>query len=257
MSPHTPLPSFAGTHLDSASYPYPLPPYTLEVKESFFFDVRTTPEVLRALVPTPLVANPDDRLSIYVGRYEIIEPLSVSYLEAGIAIPVSYAGQQGAYMPVLFLDQALAITLGRELCGFPKLDAQIEFQQEGQTLHARVVRQGITLIEASFTLGTVQPVDPTASTASNFFLVKIVPSVRAQMPPDVWQLNRIPTQGITYESRAGEGTLHLGSTPLEPLAAIPMLEIVESGYSRGCSVFECGEVLYDYLAERAATTVSP
>ena len=50
---------------------------------------RTSQDILRDLVPEPLVVNPDCQMIIYIGALNIVSPLRVSYLEAGIMIPAS------------------------------------------------------------------------------------------------------------------------------------------------------------------------
>ncbi len=240
---------FEGTFLCSSTLPYGVPPFRYEGSRFISITFKTSPEVIRSLVPPPLVADSNNIMSILIGLQKIVEPMPVSYYEAFISIPVSYADTEGNYLPVLYLDKALPIVGGREIWGFRKVDAEIYFEAENGKIHAGVKREGATLIDAIVSIG--EPVTlPKNSSNKPIFNLKLIPSVKKDAPPDVKQLTTVTTTGNKVtELRSGEAKLVFGSTPLSPLGAIPILKIVACAYTESGFVLDYGEVVYDYLAK--------
>lgn len=239
---------FDGTHLCSTVPPYPMPPFTYENNRMLFITFRTSPEVIRTLVPEPLAVNSDSLMSLYVGAFNLVAPEKMSYCEAGMMIPVSYGRKRGSYMPVLYLDQTAPITIGREIWGFPKFEAGLLVQVNAGIVHASVIKDGELLIDAALRLG--EPITPGPLPIQSLFLMKTIPSAVARCAYDVRQLTTaVIRDGSNSEVRPGEATLHFGSTASDPLDLIPVLEIVSGVYTVGGFVLDYGEVLHDYLAE--------
>jgi acetoacetate decarboxylase len=237
---------FEGTHLCSKSAPYPMPPYTYENNRMLGIIIRTSPDLLRELVPEPLAVNPDDQMIIYVGALNVVAPVRFSYYEAGIMIPASDGREEGVYMPVLYLDKALPIVVGREVWGFPKFQADLSLKEEGGVVRATVISEGTSLIDATLHLG--DPIPPMNVSPSTIFLMKTIPSVTGPSVYDVKQLTTcVFRDEMNREMRPGEVTLRLGSTPSDPLGEIPVLEIVSSFYFIGDLVLDYGRVVHDYL----------
>lgn len=241
--------NFEGTFLCSSTLPYGAPPFRYEGSRFISITFRTSPEVIRALVPPPLVADSNNIMSILIGLQKIVEPRPVSYYEAFISIPVSYADTEGNYLPVLYLDKALPIVGGREIWGFRKVDAEIYFEAENGKIHAGVKREGTTLIDATVSIG--EPVTPPKNSSDKpIFNLKLIPSVKKDAPPDVKLLTTVTTTGNKVtELRSGEAKLVFGSTALSPLGTIPILKIVSCSYAERGFILDYGEVVYDYLAK--------
>ena len=239
---------FERTHLSSSTAPYPLPPLTYENNRMLAIMFRTSQEVLRDLVPEPLVVNPDGHMIIYIGALNVVSPVSVSYLEAGIMIPSTDGREEGVYLPVLYLDKALPIVVGREVWGFPKFQADLSLQEKAGVVHARVVSEEISLIDAVLRMGA--PIPPPVLSPGTFFLMKRVPSVTAPTVYDVKQLTTaVLRDEIQQEVRPGEATLRLGSTATDPLERIPVIDIVQGVYCTGGFVLDYGRIVHNYLAE--------
>jgi len=225
-----------------------MPPYTYEENRMLAIIIRTSPEVLRELVPAPLTPNPDGQMIIYVGALNVVAPMKFGYYEAGIMIPFSDGREEGVYMPVLYLDKALPIVVGREVWGYPKYQADLSLKEEGGVVRATVISEGTPLIDATLHLGPA--VTPMNVSPSTFFLMKRVPSTTGSSLYDVKQLTTaVLRDEINKEVCPGDVTLRLGSTPSDPLGEIPVLEIVNSLYFIGGFVLDYGRVVHDYLKE--------
>jgi hypothetical protein len=156
--------------------------------------------------------------------------------------------EEGVYMPVLYLDKALPIVIGREVWGYPKYQADLSLKEEAGVVRARVISEGTTLIDAELRLGN--PIPPTNGSPNTFFLMKRIPSVTGPSLFDVKQLvTAVLRDEIQQEVLPGDATLRLGSTATDPLERIPVLEIVQGVYFTGGFVLDYGRVVHDYLAK--------
>lgn len=242
---------FAGTHLSHLGRAFPMPPYAYKNTKALLISIRTTPDTLRALVPEPLEVNSEHLLQVYIGLFNIVEPLQLRYHEAGILIPTCYEGMAGAYMPVLYLNKTLPITIGREVWGFPKFGAEVTLTEKLGVIQGSVSSLGTPLIKAEIRL-TGQEKPPAVEAPTQVFLLKSIPSVQQNASPDVKQLCTAMVRDQVYtEWHPGVATLIFNSTRDDPLGAIPILETISGFYYTRDFVLDYGKVVYDYLTEPA------
>ena len=228
---------------------YEAPPYIYQGNRSINILFKTTPETLQALVPAPLVPNPDSVLFIYIAQFNVVTPTKFHYLEMGIGVPASISDTAGQYAVYLYLDKAGAIVPGREIYGWPKKDAEFSFIEEKDSITAQVVRDGVVLAEA--TLHHLEKVDPIPQQpGAPWFNLKLIPSVKKNAPPDVMQLTSMVIESEMQEMYTGAATLKLGSSVSDPLGDIPILAVLEGRFTVDDVTLGYGDVLYDYLAEK-------
>lgn len=229
---------------------YSPPPVQFRDNRIIVVVFKTNPEVLQALVPNPLLPNPLNLMFIYIGNLNI-ETSGIGkydYLEAGIGVPAIFSKTPGNYAVCLYLNKALPIVGGREVWGWPKKDAEITFTEKEGEIRGRVERFGTTLVSLSAKLGNrVEPIP--SQQELPWFLLKIIPSVRKNAPPDVWQL----ISSLNIDNRVKElwnctAEIEFGTGPVDALGNIKVLEVVSARFSVGDFAMDYGEVLHDYLA---------
>jgi len=228
---------------------YGPPPFQFRDNRIISIVFKTTPDALQRFVPKPLLPNPYNLMFIYIGRLNIESPATgrYDYLEAGIGIPVVFSTIPGNYPICLYLDKALPIVAGREIYGWPKKDAEITFSEKDGEISGRVERFGTVLVSLSGRLEKKLDPIPTQPELP-WFLLKIIPSMRKNAPPDVWQL--VSTRNIDVKTKElwnCTATCKLGSSPLDNLGDIKVVEIVGAQFSVGDFAMDYGEVLHDYL----------
>ena len=238
---------FSGTNLSVDPAPYAMPPYQYRNNEMFTIVVKTDPELLRALVPEPLVPNAENKMVIYIGWLHIEQPKRITYGEAGIMIPVSLGDRVGTYLPILYLNEMETLTSGREVWGFPKFRGEIAFNRTEASVEASVSSDGIKIIDAKMDFREAG--EPIPVYDREHFLLKSIPSVTGEG----YEVRQIDTCKVTGDSRKeillGDADLKLTSTDRDPLGAIPVHEIVCSTYTVGDITLNHGEVIHDYLAK--------
>jgi acetoacetate decarboxylase len=229
------------------------PPITFSDTKMVAITFKTTPEILQKLVPRPLVPNPDNLMFVYFGRFNPQDYTSgefvikgISYLEVAFGVPAAFSNQLGGYMVYMYLDKASPTIFGRELWGYPKKDADITMIEEDGKITARVERRGTTLVKATFQrTEKVEPIPSRPPTVR--YNLKFIPSVKKNAPPDVMQLTSTVIDYKAKELYKGNATLELGSSSVDPLDKIPILQIVRAEYVVMDGVLDYGDVLYDYL----------
>jgi acetoacetate decarboxylase len=227
---------------------YDAPPYIYQGNRSVNILLKTTPETLQALVPAPLVPNPDSMLFIYIAQFNVIAPTRFRYLEMGIGVPASFSDTAGQYAVYLYLDKAGAIVPGREIYGWPKKDAEISFTEDKNGISAQVVREGIVLVAA--TLHLLEKVEPIPQQpVAPWFNLKLIPSVKKNAPPDVMHLTSTLIESEMMELSTGSANLKLSSSVSDPLGDIPILAILEGRFTVDDITLGYGDVIYDYLTE--------
>jgi acetoacetate decarboxylase len=228
---------------------YGAPPYAFEGNRTISMSFTTSPDVLRELVPEPLVPNGDNLMSLVINRLRVVQPGEFSYNEALLSIPVSYGESTGHYSPVLYLDKALGIVSGREIWGYSKIDADIDIVENEDSLTAQVTREGTTLIDVTFELGPVAlPI--TTLPDARYFNLKAIPSAASGTPYDVKQITSSVIRDYEIQKLTpGKGQITFGTSPTDPLGNIPVISIQDANFLVYNSVLDYDGILYDYLEE--------
>jgi acetoacetate decarboxylase len=231
---------------------YPPPPIQYRDNRILTIIFKSTPEVLQKLVPKPLVPNPLNLMFIYVSELniEVTENERYPYLEMGIGVPATYSKTLGNYAVYLYLDKALPIVGGREVWGWPKKDALINFVENDGTITASLERNGFPIISINASLiNKVEPIPKTPNMP--WYNLKIIPSVEKDALPEVLQLtSTINKEQKVKEYHICEAELEFKSSPYDPLGDIEILEITDVSFQVSDFVMDYGKIIYDYLAEK-------
>jgi acetoacetate decarboxylase len=238
---------FDGTNLSSSKPFYGEPPYQFDGSETFFISFKTDPGVIRSLVPEPLVPVSNGIMYISFAKHKIVSPAKLDYLEVYLSIPVAFGKTYGGYIPVLYLNKVEGIIPGREIWGYNKVGADIQFIEEDNKTTITVIQLDTMIIKASFVLAEPSPL-PEQSNAANIINLKYVPSVAKDSPADVKQLTISKMENSkTTQIISGKAELEFYSSRYNPLDKIPILEIVKAWYSINSFTLSHGEILHDYL----------
>ncbi len=245
-----------GTAFSSSKPFYGEPPYHFEGSEYYTISFKTNPDIIRLLVPEPLVPVSKDIMQVIFAKQKISDPVKLDYHEVFLLIPVSLDEIYGGYIPVLYLDKVEGIIGGREIWGFNKVGAEIVFSEDDQQVSITVTQLDTLLMKASFILGEPfsPPEQPQIGGAIN---LKYIPAVAKNAPPDVHQLTTtLSKEGMadareskTTLVRSGEAKLEFYSSYYNPFKYIPVMEIIDASYSVKSYSLTHGEVIYDYLTE--------
>jgi acetoacetate decarboxylase len=226
---------------------YPPGPYRFVDREYLTITYRTDPEVLRRIVPEPLL------LGEPLVRIEFVHmPDSTgfgAYHGAAQVIPVSLNGEAGGYTRLMFLDTHPPISGGRELWGFPQKLAGPSLKVESDTLVGKLDFGPVRV--ATGTMGykhrSLAAAEALAALDGPGFLLKIIPHVDGK--PRICELVRHTKQDLVVKGAwSGPVSLELEAHALAPLTDLPILEIVGGTHLIADYTLALGSVVHDYLA---------
>lgn len=128
-----------------------MPPTTMHEQQGVSFCFSSPPEVLRKLIPVDL----EPLANVITGYVGMIKGSNFSgpFTESGLGVPVKVkkTGDTGTYFLTYLVHGPggfNATAIGRDYMGTPKKYADsIECARAGRSVHAKVVRKGVTLIE--------------------------------------------------------------------------------------------------------------
>jgi acetoacetate decarboxylase len=120
----------------------------------------TKPEIIEKLLPPPLKPAEHPIAMAFVADYPATN-FDCIYKESALFISAEYNGEEGSYCLAMPVTSDIAMAGGREVFGFPKKMADIEFKKEGSIVSGWTARRGVRYMEIKATL-TGQFNDPAA-----------------------------------------------------------------------------------------------
>lgn len=172
------------------------------------FDADVNPRTARAWLPPGLRAAAPARATVFVADYPETT-FGVAYREAGVLLHARRWGRPVLHCAWMAVDDDTALILGRELLGFPKKLAQIDFRFDEDGAAARVRRRDAELIALRID-GAAEPSDriPFAYPIVN---VRGIPSVLPGM------LLRMDVPQRVHRGRRGAMAVEVGGGAHDPL----------------------------------------
>jgi len=198
----------------------------------------TTPEAVRALLPPPLEPTPEAVGSAWVG--EIGNSNCVGpFLGAALYIRARYRDIVGNYCLTMPMSTDTAVIFGRELYGEPKKLAKIIFEQQGEHVWGSAERYEIRYMSLR---GRMEGPGPTGRHQMSTFHFKYLPrpdGAGFDHPP---VLVHIDTEVSIQNSQSGKGELVFRDSPHDPVADIPVTQVMGATFTEGVS-YTRGRVL--------------
>ena len=223
---------------------YGTPP--IEFSDSWGITVkfRTTPETVAALIPKPLIPNPESIM--YLTIQNLFAREVGSYSEFLLFIPATFEGKPVDFCVYELASSEADTSAGREVWGFPQKEGAIKIEEKNGVVTGTVERGGIVLVKTSMALGRVQK--PETGNRLPIVNLKLIPSVEKDAPPDVKQLTITSLQDVNvHKMYSGNTVLEFGASPVDPFHKIPIKEILSGNYKEMDFTIGYGKVLYDYL----------
>ena len=196
-----------------------------------FLDIRTLavtfetdPEVVRELLPPPLMPAAAPRITVSVsdiGRSNCVGP----FHGANVNIACTYQGAEGVYSLTMPMSTDTAVIFGRELYAEPKklADITLEAGQSGR-VRGTVTRHGVTYMELRGNFEEpLMEID--RETLSSHYYVKFMPSADGRGFAHEPELIRVTHRGRTRRVARGNGTVTFRESVHDPLIDIPVLAV--------------------------------
>jgi acetoacetate decarboxylase len=197
----------------------------------------TDPDVVRQVLPPPLEPS------------EPLARIRFATVNMGTGIPVFGAGwfgvrarhgsQEGEYALFMPMTTEQATVGGRETYGEPKKIGAVTIDRDGDRVHARIERLGFVLAEAVGSVGEARDIAPKDKCD---FYFKLSPSPDGKGFDTEPALVHVHRHEEARNGRAFDGTLTLGDSPVDPIADIPILNMVSFEFAEVATT-QHGEVV--------------
>lgn len=192
----------------------------------------TDAAVAAALLPRPLEPTAPE---ICVTCSHVAMHISPEYtFEIGsmvFGVRARYEGVDGIYLVTMPMTAEAAVVGGRETYGEPKKIADIQFEWgEGET-SVKVSRMGMTYVELGGRIGESRG---GRQFVEHAYCYKAFPSCEKDRYFDSDPLLvRLEWRHDQEKVHAMDGSIHLGDSPLDPVADIPVRRLVSMQYEEG------------------------
>lgn len=223
-----------------------LPPYEYEGSEVIEIKFQTTPEAIKNLVPYPLIPDPNNTVIVQMG-IQRVNP-NYYYDEMIIKVPVKFYDKSGNYHVVLFLEDIVPVVAGREIWGYPKVDADLEFKKKRGKVHAKVARNGTLLFDFS---AKIKESDPETYEFDEIydFAIKEIPSADGNAIPALKRLNSSNIRKLkVYDLQSCEIIkFELIGSEQNFMPQIPVVKTISANIGKFDAILDYGKIEYDYL----------
>lgn len=188
----------------------------------------TDPAFIKQVLPPGLEPTDQAMGTVFIGDFKGSN--AGPYKGATVFVSASAGDIKGDYCLAFYVSSDQASLFGRQMMGEPKKVANINFEIDGDNVHAGVSRLGKEIISIDASLG--DDIGPLEFTSSAFYY-KHRPNIKGQgLEEDPLLLEQINSSKLTAV-RPGKGSLNLSSSPHDPLADIPVHDITLLSYYEG------------------------
>ncbi len=189
----------------------------------------TTPEAVKALLPPPLEPTPEPLASAWVG--EIRNSNCVGpFLGAAVYVRARYKEVVGNYCVTMPMSTPEAVTFGRELYGEPKKLAKIVFEREGEHVWGSAERHEIRYLSLR---GRMTERGAVGRHETSSFFFKFLPRPDGSGFDHPPLLVHVIGRANIQAAERGRGEVVFRDSPHDPVADIPVTQVVDAVYSEG------------------------
>ena len=239
-------------------------PFAFPGVHTYMITIKTEPEKLQQLVPSPLVANSDGLFVIVVAQYlngvETPTERIAGYNEVVLVVPATYTHpdgrrERGGYTVALYLadrePQSVCdpTVLGLMLPGYPKRTCVWQESVRDGRRHLRIARRNVDVLDMVIVDAEPQPLPPNTGSGGANFVLKYVPSINRNIAADVLKLNAVRGGGGMTHAAPVEVAFNSQNVRLDSGIVLPVLGVLSAirGYMDMGNGDE-SEELIDYLA---------
>ena len=219
---------------------------TESITSNAIFEYKTDADRLAEALPPHFESDPHNRVRLTLSKVDVqLGELNFAFGSVAIVLPCALDGEAGSYCLHMYMDQETPVVAGREIYGEPKKIAEVVFDQDGNSLHSKVSRHFMPFIQFD---GQVSDVAlPCSKTEQTMFVYKAFPALDGtgfEYPP---RLNRLRIHTNQSTRHRLEGELQLLESPLDPIADLPIREMLSMEFETGTS-YSNGEFIREVSA---------
>ena len=207
---------------------YQSPPFYYRNTRSISVAFETDIEAALQALPAPLaIAEP---ATAVLSFYEYPWTTFGAYNEAILSMLVEHKGRPMSYIMHIAVTTEPPMLAGREIWGFPKKLAQIEFKSEKDMVYGTLERPaGVRL--ASAIVRPERPATNGHSSAPPAVSFRLIPSAEEGGRPVCAEIIETHTEVKVHEAWTGTGSIAFAeSSRLDPWNRLPVKRVIQASY---------------------------
>lgn len=221
---------------------YQRPPFYYKGARSIAIAFETDADAALEALPAPLsLSEPATAvLSFFEYPWTTFGP----YNEAILSLLVEHRSKPHTYIQHIVVDTEPPMLAGREIWGFPKKLATIEFKAERDMMFGTMERpRGLRI--ASAVMRAERPAGPAHGPTRTGVSFRLIPAAEADAPrPTVAEIIETVTENKVHEAWEGTGSISFPETSvLDPWSRFPVKRIVGASYMVYDMTLPCGRVI--------------
>ena len=234
----------AGYSMPADAAAYQRPPFYYRSTRSISVAFETDLEAALEALPAPLALSEPATaiLSFYEYQWTTFGP----YNEAILSILVEHKGRPMNYIMHIAVTTEPPMLAGREIWGFPKKLAQIEFKSDRDMIYGTLERPaGIRL--ASAIVRPERPADNGHSGAPPPVSMRLIPSAEENGRPSCAEIVETTAEVRVIEAWTGVGSIAFAEgSRLDPWNRLPVKRVLQASYVLSEMTLGFGKVI-DHL----------
>jgi acetoacetate decarboxylase len=229
---------------------YPRGPWHYKDMDQLIVTYESTPEAVRAVVPFPLQPAEGNRVTMEWRRMSEVSGFG-PYVEVGHSVACTFEGKPAIYVFQAYLDSESPTIAGREILGFPKRHADPDLKTVREVQVGTLAYGGVQVALATMLHRSVDLSKRLAEIEQELkatqLVLKLLPDVDGHTPK-VAQLVRVNLYDVRLKGAWG-GPAELALVPHVgcPVAALPVVRVLEGRQHLWDMTLRDGEVVHDYL----------
>ena len=229
---------------------YPRGPWHYTNMHQLLVTYESTAEAVRAVLPPPLQPTAGNRVTIEWRHMAEVTGFG-PYTEVGHSVACTFEGRPAIYVFHAFLDSESPTLAGREILGFPKRYGEPQLKTVREVLTGTLSYGGMQVALATMPYRAVdlshRLADIEQELQTTQLVLKLLPDVDNHTPK-VAQLIKVGIYDVRLKGAWG-GHAELFMVPHVgcPVAALPVVRVIEGRQHLWDMTLSDGEVVHDYL----------
>lgn len=202
-------------------------------------------ENIEKVIPAPLKAR-TNKVIVWQSEFKL-GTTQGAFAETAIYVQVEYNGIEADYEPFLYVDSSLPLTAGREIWGYQKKMAQMEWKYDMEAVCWKTMRLDHDIVKAAVVPRYEAKMDEIPWSPKGVFSLKYIPSCEEGGTP-IRELVLTPGQFTAQEGKffGGPATISFERSEIDPTYLLEPKNILGGYFGKGDLYLPMGKVIYDY-----------
>jgi acetoacetate decarboxylase len=200
---------------------------------------------IEKVIPEPLKVR-TNKVIIWHSRFEL-GTTQGAFSETAVYVQVEYKDYKGDYEPFLYVDNHLPLTGGREIWGYQKKMASMEFVHEMEAVRAQTNRLGHQLIKALVVPVREANMNEVPFSPDGVFSLKYIPSAEEGGEP-IRELVLTEGRFTATEGKffGGPASVNFERSEIDPTYILEPKKMLGGFVGKGDLYLPLGKIVYDY-----------